>query len=138
MTTHANDVLSDRSSPGSDRGKAVTALLALDWSSELAREVGRRPLSKFLRLLRSENQRTGEYRFFADTIAHAAGESNPLERPIWLIWKAMITRYRLFDAAGATQWISLIAKLDGSGIRTPPSLAGFAFFRYLRYGMGAS
>ena len=127
MTADANRALSDRSSTVSDRETAVTALLAIDWNPDLAREVGHRPICRLLRLLRSEGLGADDYRFLADTIAHAAGESNPIGRPNWLLWKALVIRYHLFEAADTTQWISLIAKLDTRGIRTPPCLAGFAF-----------
>ena len=103
MTANANRVLSDRSSAVSDSEAAVSALLAIDWGSDLARDVGSRPLNSIIRLLRSEDLDGDERRFFADAIAHASGESNPTEHPNWLLWNALIIRYRLFDAADATQ-----------------------------------
>ena len=83
-TANANKVLSDRSSSMSDRETAVSALLAIDWNSDLAREVGSRPRNHLFCLLRNEELPGSEYRIFADTIAHAADESNPIEHPNWL------------------------------------------------------
>lgn len=127
MANYANNDLSDRRSSLSGRETAVSALLAIDWTSDLAREVGSRPLDRLPCRLRNEEFPGDEYRIFADTIDHASGESNPIAHPILLLWKAMIIRYHLFEAADATHRISLIAKLDTRGTRSPPCLAGFAF-----------
>ena len=127
MTENADRALSDRISSLSGRETAVSALLAIDWPSDLAREVGSRPPNRLFCRIRIEDLPGGEYRIFADTIAHAAGESNPIEQPNWMLWKAAIIRYHLFEASDTTQWISLIAKLDTRGIRPPPCLAGFDF-----------
>ena len=127
ITDNANQVLSDRSPSLSGRETAVAALLAIGRNSDLAREVGSRPPGHLSCLLRNEGLPGGEYRIFADTIAHAAGESNPIEHPNRLLRNALAIRYHLFAATGATQWTSLRPKLDTRGIRTPPCLAGFAF-----------
>ena len=120
MAANGNRALSNRSSSLSVRATAVSALLAIDRNRDLAREVSSRPIVRRVRLLRIEDFPGNEYRIFADTIANASDESNPIEHPNWLLLKALVARYHLFEAAGATRWISLIAKLDARGIRTPP------------------
>ena len=107
-TDNANKVLSDRISSLSGREAAVSALLAIGRNSDLSREVGSRPLVHLFCLLHNEEFPGDVYRIFADTIAHAAGESNPTEHPNCLLWTALITRYHLLEAADTTQWISLI------------------------------
>ena len=67
------------------------------------------------------------HRIFAETFAHSAGESNPIGHPCWLLWKALIILYHLFDAADSTHRTALVAKLDTRGIRTPLCLARFSF-----------
>ena len=84
MTENANRALSDRSSSLSGRETAASALLAIDRASGLSREVGPRPLNRLLRLIHNDELPGGECRMFADTIAHAADESNPIDHPNWV------------------------------------------------------
>ena len=81
MTASAMRALSYFRSAPSDREAAVSALFAIDWNSDLAREVGSRPLNS-ARLLRSEDLDCEEYLIFAHDTNQDAGKPSPPERPI--------------------------------------------------------
>ena len=83
MTASAKSSLSYFGSAPSDHETAVSALLALDWDLDLAREVGSRLLNYPI-VLHIEELGRGEYLIFAYDIKQDAGKSNPTERPIWL------------------------------------------------------
>ena len=123
----ASRIRSDRSSKDSEIKGAVLSLMAFDWTPSLAMIIGSRDLNRIFRLLRDGDIPPDEYILFRDTITHATDESVPLQHTQWRIWHELIVRFHLFEIAPIADWVSLIARLDSRGIRTPGCLHGIPF-----------
>ena len=126
MAENANRALSDRCSPQSGRGTASPAFVAISRTSDLTREVGYRPHNRLLRLARDGVLPKDGYFIPDETIARAAGDSNPIEHPHWFLWGSLTIRYHLCESADSPHRISAAAKLDTRGISSPLCSAGFA------------
>ena len=68
-----------------------------------------------------------EYTILRDMIAHATDETVPIYSSAWRIWHELIVRFRLFELAGLREWVTLVARFESKGIRTPYCLARIPF-----------
>ena len=60
-------------------------------------------------------------------LAHAADDTIPIYATAWRIWYELIIRFHLFEIADVREWITLVARFDFNGIRTPHCLARMPF-----------
>ena len=84
LTDNALKILGGKSSKRMDTERAAYALMAVDWTPELARRVGFRRLNRLLCRIRNDKEifPTDEYLIFADMIAHATDEHTNPPKPV--------------------------------------------------------
>ena len=134
MTGHANRTLADRAASKTDKEQAILALMALNWKPSVLKAIGSRPMNLLLRRLRDNVLPADEYRIFADMIVRATDEAMPILHSRWALWQGVITRFHLYEIAGVKCWISLIARFDTRGIRSPICLRRIPFGGLIRPG----
>ena len=127
ITANANRIVTDRSETLKDKEDAVLALMSIEWAPSIAQAIGSRDLNRLLHYIRQDVLPADEYRIFADMIAHATDETRTFEHAQWALWRGAIIRYYLFEISPLRGWISLVARLDSRGIRTPTDLARCEF-----------
>ena len=74
LTGNVPSILEEDAPTRSDKGRAVYASMALEWTPDLARRVGRRELSRMLCRMRNDISSAAGYWISADTSARSAGE----------------------------------------------------------------
>ena len=99
--------------------EAVLSMMALDWAPALVRDVGFKLLGEVLKYVRQDVLDGPTYRLFADMIAHASDEQIPLKHTQWRIWRQLPIRFHLFEVTDIKAWVSLIARFESRGTRSP-------------------
>ena len=127
ITANANRILTDRTASAPDKQDAVLALMSIDWAPEVARAIGSRDLNRLLSYIRQDILPADEYRIFADMIAHSTDERRSFEHAQWALWRGTIVRYHLFEMSPLRGWVSLVARLDNKGLRSPADLGRMDF-----------
>ena len=87
LTENARKALPDRVISQGEK-KAISALMAAEWSSATVRSIGSRALNRLLQLVRSDIMQGEENRKFADVITLAADPAQPSFRGQWGFWKS--------------------------------------------------
>ena len=119
LTDHGNLVLADRTSAVKMQEDSLLAMMAVDWSPRITTAIGSRPLNRLFHRIWNEVFDREEYIIFRDMIIYAADDAIPLEHTQWNLWRTLMARHRLFEITDMRHWVSLVARLDTRGIRTP-------------------
>ena len=123
LTAHANDVISDRLSTREIEEGEISALMSTQWAPGLVRAVGADQPRNLLKSFRNDVFTSGECKIFRDTSVRATDGTIPIYASAWRIWHALIFRFRLFGITEFREWVTLLARFDSKGSRTPHSLA---------------
>ena len=119
MACRDNRTLTDKAAAKTDKEQAVLSLMSLNWAPSVLKAIGSRPLNLLLRRLRDDVLPAEVYRSFADMIVRATDEALPNLHSPRILWRALITRFHLYEISDFGDWISLIARFDARGIRSP-------------------
>ena len=101
--------------------------MSIQWTPSLVQKVGPEMLRKLLKRFNNDVFTSDECKIFRDMLVHATDRTTPVYAAAWHIWQALIIRFRLFEIADLKDWITLAARLDSKGIRTPRFLARIPF-----------
>ena len=127
ITENANRIMAERSSTREDKENALMALMAIEWTPDLARSVGGRALNRLLCRIRNNVFSDEEYKIFSDMIAHATNEEIPPNHSQWELRRSVIIKFHLYEMSTLREWVSLVARLDSRGLRPPADLARINF-----------
>ena len=127
LTAHTNSVLPGRVSTREEKEGGILALMSIQWATGLVREVGAGPLRKLLKRVKNDICTSGECKIFRDMLAQSTGDTIPIYASAWRIWHELIIRLRLFEIAEIREWVTLVARFDSKGIRTPRCMARIPF-----------
>ena len=127
LTENANKALADRSISLAEKKKALSALMAVEWSAATVRSIGSKALNRLLQLTRSDIMQGAEYRKFADMITRAADPVDTLPNGRWEMWKSVIARFHLYEIAEQSAWRGLVTQMNGRGILSPLHLKNVPF-----------
>ena len=127
LTDNADRILAGRTESKDAKQKAVTALMAIEWATDLATAVGSKRANRLLRASRNERFPTDEYELWRDMMIYSTGESAPIQHTQWVVWRKLIARFRLCEIADIKALMRLVARFDKRCIRAPGCLARIPF-----------
>ena len=118
LTENSNRLLADRTTSMADKRRAVSALMAAEWTPSTVRSIGPKALTRLLHLIRSGIFSGAEYRTFADMIVRAQNRPLPILHGQWELWEAVVIRSHLYEISAEQDWQGLIARFDSRGIHS--------------------
>ena len=135
LTENANRLLADRTASEADKLRAISALMAFEWTPATAKSIGSKSINRLLQVVRSGIFPAGEYRTVADMIVRACDPSLPILTGQCGLWKSVIIRFHLYEISGRRDWECLIDRVDSRGIHSPLHLAKVPFVELIKADM---
>ena len=107
--------------------EAVEPINGFEWSRALIDRVGTKPINDILSCIKSSSLPLDEINKFRKLFKESFWNPEVIFPESWEIWRAMITKFQLYELLPFNKWVEAIDQLRASTINNPIDLAQLKF-----------